>query len=164
MAVRTGVIVVWLAAASWSTGATAFRNCDLNYSDAWFASTRYTVDEIEFDPVTGTASGTRTIYNFANHYGDGVDACHVTYELSGSYGAASGTFVLDARRTNFSLACPPEIIARDYPVEATYALQMQFKTGGSATVNRADSGELVAAGTWEEGKTVFKTPETCTYF
>jgi hypothetical protein len=164
MALRAVDIAVWVAAVSWPVGANAFRNCDIDNSDAWFASTRYTVSEIEFDPVTGLASGSRTIYNYANHYRQGGDACHVTYELSGSYGAGSGTFVLDARRTNVSHTCPPEVIARDYPVETTYAVQMQFEADGAATMRRADSGEFMASGAWGEGRTVFTTPEICTAF
>jgi hypothetical protein len=153
-----------LAAVTWSPAGAAFRNCEVENSHAWSASTRYMVGEIEFDPISGRASGTKTFYNYANHYENGADECHVTYELSGSYAPGSGTFVLEARRTNLSRTCPPGLVERDYPEDATYAFQMDFTPGGSAAINRADSGELLARGSWEDGRTVYKTGETCTVF
>jgi len=153
-----------LVAVLWHGGALAFRSCDTENSQAFSAATQYTVGELVFDQLTGTASGTKTIYNFANHYGDGRAECHITYELSGSYGAGSGTFVLDAKRTNFSTGCPQELIANDYPPDRTYALQMNFSESGAADVNYADNGELLARGSWEHGRTVYKTGEACTIF
>ncbi len=164
MAVRAKRVVVWLAAASWSTGATAFRNCNIENSHAYLASTRYLVGEVEFDPVTGLASGTQTIYNYSNQRDSGFQECHVTYELTGSYSPGSGTFVLDAHRTNFSQDCPRELIALSYPADRTYALQMEFGESGITDVHLADNGEVLARGSWEDGRTVYKTPETCTAF
>ena len=164
MAGRPVILGVSLIIAGWSAAAAAFRNCDLENDHAYLATTHYMVGEIEFDAVTGTASGTKTIYNFSNQREDGFEECHVTYELTGSYTAGSGTLVLDARRTNFSPGCPRELIAGDYPADRTYALQVDFDDGGSAAVHAADNGDLLAQGSWGAGRAVYKTAETCTVF
>jgi hypothetical protein len=41
---------------------------------------------------------------------------------------------------------------------------MDFRNSGASAVNRADNGDLLARGYWENGRTVYKTPETCTLF
>ena len=78
--------------------------------------------------------------------------------------AGSGTFVLDAHRTNYSHGCPGQLIANAYPTDLTYSFQMDFRNSGASAVNRADNGDLLARGYWENGRTVYKTPETCTLF
>ncbi len=164
MSARVLCLAVISATLLWPAAAAAFRNCQIENSDAYLASTRYVVGEIEFDAVTGEASGTKTIYNYSNRRQDAFQECHVTYELSGSYSAGSGMFVLDARRTNFSQECPRDMIAETYPADRTYALQIDFDHSGSAAVSLADNGELFAQGSWEAGRTVYKTAETCTVF
>ncbi len=156
-----------LAAATcpfWPVDASAFRTCDIDNSYAYSASTQYVVAEVVFDWQTGSASGTKTIYNYANHTGAGFGECHVTYELTGSYTHGSGTFVLDAHRTNASHTCSEGLLESDYPEDLTYSLQLVFGSDGEVVVNRADNGELFAEGSWEGGKTVYKTPERCTFF
>jgi hypothetical protein len=144
--------------------ATAFRSCTVADSYAYAASTHYLVSEIEFDPVTGLASGTQTIYNYANQHAIGFDECHVTYALTGSYTAGAETFVLDAVRSNYSPACPRDLIDAEYPRRRYYTLQMRFTEDGVSQVRNADSGELLAGGYWRPGRTAFKTGETCTLF
>ena len=161
---RLSCTALYLAAAIGPWPAAAFRNCDVENSYAYLASTQYTVEEIEFDPVTAWASGTRTIYNYSNRQDHSFEECHVTYELSGSYAAGSGTFVMEGRRTNYSRACPPEMITETYPPALAYALQVDFGGDGATVVNLADNGDTLARGSWEAGRTVYKTPETCTLF
>jgi hypothetical protein len=148
----------------WAAGANAFRNCDVSESYAWSASTHYTVGEIAFDGITGTASGTETRYNFSNHATAGSGECHVTYELSGTYDAVVEVFTLDATRSNYSDSCPPELLGAQYPPSRLYALQMAFSEDGSARVSSAASGQLLASGSWESGRAVYKTPEECEIF
>jgi hypothetical protein len=148
----------------WSGGAAAFRTCDVENSHAYAASTQYVVGEIAFDQMTGLASGTKTIYNYANQDAAGFTECHVTYELSGSYTPGAEMFVLDGRRTNYSAACPSKLVDLEYPTDLTYSLQMTFGANGTSTVSVADSGEFLASGSWEAGMTVYKTSESCTIF
>lgn len=142
----------------------AFRSCTVENSQAFSAATRYVVGEIAFDHITGQASGTETTYNHANNRPGEFGECHVTYALSGSFESASGTLVLDARRTNHSATCPPELVAAEYPAERLYALVMRLSGDGHALVHRADSGELLARGEWSAGATSYKTREICTMF
>ena len=157
-------LAVLSAPVLWPGSAAAFRTCDVANSHAYAASTQYVVGEIVFDQMTGLASGTKTIYNYANQDADGFTECHVTYELSGSYTPGAETFVLDARRTNYSAACPPKLIDIDYPTDLTYSLQMEFGADGTSQVSIADSGEFLAHGSWEAGMTVYKTSESCAIF
>ena len=156
-----------LAAATcpiWSQDASAFRTCDIENSYAFSATTQYMVGEIIFDWHDGSASGTKTIYNYANETEEGDSECHVTYELTGSYSPGSGTFVLDAHRTNASTACSLELLGSAYPEDRTYSFQMEFAGDGTVEVHHADNGDLFAEGSFENGKTVYKTPERCSIF
>lgn len=146
-----------------SGGAHAYRACDAAHSDGFTAST-YTVGELEFDPVTGLASGTQTTYNHPLAEATGFSECHVTYALSGSYTPGVDTFVLDGERSIYSPGCPARLIDADYPASRYFALQMLFLEDGSAQVTAADSGELLARGSWRPGQTHFKTKESCRYF
>ncbi len=148
----------------WPQDASAFRNCDIENSYAFSASTQYIVAEIVFDWHDGSASGTKTIYNYANGTREGDSECHVTYELTGSYSPGSGTFVLDAHRTNASSACSLELLGSDYPQDRTYSLQMAFDGDGTVEVHHADNGDLFAEGSFENGKAMYKTPERCSIF
>mgnify|MGYP001826845049 FL=1 len=143
-------------------GAHAFRACDSAYGDAYTAST-YTVGEFEFDFVTGLASGTQTTYNHPLAEAAGFSECHVTYALSGSYAPGSGTFVLEGERSSYSADCPANLIDADYPASRYIALQVLFLEDGSSEVSAADSGELVARGSWRPGQAHFKTEESCRY-
>jgi hypothetical protein len=142
----------------------AFRSCAQENSDAYTASTQYVVGEIAFDPDTGNASGTETTYNHSNTSTTEPGECHVTYELTGSFESASGTLVMDARRTNHSISCSPEIIEASYPPERLYALLIELGGDGRARVHLADNGELIAQGEWSSGSTAYRTRETCTIF
>jgi hypothetical protein len=164
MAARMSLLLVLVVGFIGPERASAFRSCVAEHSDAYTASTRYVVGEIAFDPTTGTASGTETTYNHSNAAFPGFGECHVTYELSGSFESASGTLVLDARRTNHSAACPPDFIATGYPAERLYALLIKLGGDGSTLVHLADNGELIAQGEWSPGSTAYRTPETCTMF
>lgn len=162
---RRGLFYVVLALnCSWAPGANGFRTCDQENSEAFSASTQYVVGEISFNRDTGIASGTETTYNYANRAFEGFSQCHVTYELSGSYESSTETFILDARRTAHSSTCPDFLIDLEYPSDQTYALQMTFDSGGASAVHRADSGEFLAYGSWEGGRTNYKTDEKCTIF
>ena len=147
----------------WAQGASGFRGCASADSDAWSASSHYTVGEIAFDVVTGVASGTETRYNYSNDPDAGGE-CHVTYELTGTYNAGVEVFTLDATRTNYSESCAPGLLGVEYPPRRLYALQMAFAEDGSAMVSSAASGELLASGSWAAGRAVYKTPEECTVF
>lgn len=148
----------------WPVSAAAFRACETANSDAYAASTQYVVGEIMFDQMTGLANGTQTIYNYANQDADGFTECHVTYELSGSYTPGAEIFVLDARRTSYSAACPLELIDLEYSTELSYSLQMNFGADGTSQVSTADSGEFLANGSWAAGMTTYKTSESCAIF
>ena len=149
---------------AWSSGAAAFRVCDTENSYAFSAATQYVVGEIAFDETTGLASGTETTYNFANRSFEDFTVCHVTYELTGNYEPVTRTFLLDARRTNFSDACPSHLIEFEYPNKLLYGFQMNVGAAGSAEVRIAASGEFFANGHWGEGRTVYRTSEKCTIF
>jgi hypothetical protein len=41
---------------------------------------------------------------------------------------------------------------------------MKFTADGTAQVNRAESGEFLATGSWESGRAMYKTGEHCTAF
>lgn len=153
-----------LACPLWPQDVSAFRNCDVENSYAFSASTQYMVAEIVFDWHDGSASGTKTIYNYANDTGEGAGECHVTYELSGSYAPGSGTFVLDAHRTNASSACSLALLGSHYPEDRTYSFWMDFSGDGTVEVHHADNGDLFAEGSFEDGRTVYKTPERCRVF
>jgi len=164
MAARLYAYTALCLALCWASGAAGFRNCGVQYGDAWSADSHYTVGEIAFDGTTGTASGTETRYNYSNHSADGVGECHVTYELTGTYDAGVEVFTFDAIRTNHSASCPPFLLGVEYPPDRLYALQMAFAEDGSAEVRSADSGETVASGSWASGRAVYKTEEKCTIF
>lgn len=148
----------------WASSASGFRTCETADSDAWSATTRYTVGELAFDDITGSASGTETFYNYSNAYATGAGECHVTYELSGSYVPGVEVFVLNATRTNYSDTCPAGLLRIEYPATLSHSFQMQYESDGSALVNSADSGELLAGGSWQPGRAVYKTGEQCTIF
>ena len=164
MTARASLILSLVAVCFYSTQVSAFRTCTSENSEAYIASTQYVVGEIDFDPTTGLASGTETTYNHSNTAFLDVGACHVTYELTGSFESASGTLVLDARRSNYSAACPSDYIEVDYPAERLYALSIELAGDGTTQVHLADSGELIARGEWKAGSTAYRTPETCTMF
>lgn len=148
----------------WAGEALAFRNCGIDNSQAFAAATHYTVGELAFDDTTGQAGGTETTYNYSNRDFDGFSECHVTYELTGSYEPVSRTFLLDARRTNHSSACPARLIKLQYPDELVYALQVSVADDGKPVVLQADSGEHFASAIWSEGRTAYQTGEKCTVF
>lgn len=151
-------------ALGWAPGASGFRGCDMADSYAWSASTHYTVGEIAFDAVTATASGTETRYNYSNDASDGSVECHVTYELTGTYDVGVEVFTLDATRTNYSESCAPALLGVEYPQSRLYALQMSFSEDGTAMISSAASGEMLASGSWQAGRAVYKTAEDCTIF
>ena len=158
------VLAAMLVAAGLVSGsAQAFRACDTAYSDAYTAST-YTVGEFEFDPTTGLASGTQTTYNHPLAEAAGFSECHVTYALAGSFTPGSGTFVLDGERSSHSADCPARLVDADYPASRYIALQIVLLEDGSTEVSAADSGELLARGSWTPGQTHFKTVESCRFF
>jgi hypothetical protein len=161
---RVDRLLLLLFALFFAPQTSAFRSCEVEYTDAYLAATRYVVTEITFDPTTGLASGTETTYNHTNSGPEGHHECHVTYELSGILEPASGAAVLTGRRTNHSVSCRPDFIAAGYPQERLYALQIELAADGKTRVELADSGELLAYGDWSAGATVFRTEETCTAF
>jgi len=145
-----------------SSSVYAFRACSTDAVDIYSATTRYVVGEITFDSATGQASGTETTYNYADPDFEGFHECHVTYELSGIIEPGSGTFVLDARRTNYSSACPAGLIDARYPGQQLYVFQMTFEMDGTSKVHIADNGEFFADGDWDAGRTFYRTGEKCT--
>jgi len=158
VSIASGLALIWASSAS------AFRTCETQDSDAWSASTRYTVGELSFDDATGSASGTETFYNYSNTYAAESGECHVTYELAGSYVAGVEVFVLNATRTNYSDSCPPALLRIEYPETLSHSFQMEYASVGSAVVNSADSGEQLAGGSWQPGRAVYKTGEKCSIF
>jgi len=149
-------------ALSWASAASGFRNCDIEDSDAWSAVTSYTVGELSFDDTTGLASGTETIYNYSNT--DPVGECHVTYELTGNYVPGVDVFVLDATRSNFSQACPPEMLGIAFPATLLHTFRMEHGEDGTAELISGDSGDYLADGSWQAGSAVYKTGEKCSMF
>ena len=149
---------------AWASGASGFRNCEIQDSDAWAASTRYTVGELSFDDVTGLASGTETVYNYSNAYDTGGGECHVTYELTGNYVPGSEVFVLSASRSSYSDSCPQGLLEVDFPATVLHTFQMTFLQDGSATLNSGDNGDFLADGSWQQGNAVYKTGEQCSTF
>ena len=139
----------------------AFRNCNTQDSDAWSASTRYTVGEISFDAASGLASGTETNYNYSNAHADGIGECHVTYELSGTYVPVVEVFVLNARRSNHSDTCSDALLRVEYPSYRFHNLQVEHASDGTAVVNNAGNGDFPAFGFWRTGAVVYKTEEHC---
>ncbi|WP_133125990.1 hypothetical protein [Pseudohalioglobus lutimaris] len=156
------LLVAVLPGLGWHSSAMAFRNCDPNQDSSVFrGSSRYFIGELEFNESTGQTIGTETHYNYSNLDGSGVSECHVTYDISGFYEAASALFLLDARRSSQSAGCEQAFIDANYPEFTSYTLQVSFKSGGNVEVLRADSGETVGVGTWYEGSVSYKTQETC---
>ena len=151
-------------ALAWAGGASGFRNCEIEDSDAWSAATRYTVGELSFDEVTGLASGTETLYNHSNAYATGGNECHVTYELTGNYVPGSEVFVLSATRSSYSESCPAALLAAEYPANIQRNFQMTFSADGSARLNSADNGDFLADGSWQRGSAIYKTDERCSMF
>ncbi len=139
----------------------AFRNCNTQDSDAWSASTRYTVGELNFDAASGLASGTETNYNYSNAHADGIGECHVTYELSGTYVPVVEVFVLNARRSNYSDTCSDALLRVEYPSDRFLTLQVELAPGGSAVVHNVENGDFPAFGIWQAGTVVYKTQEQC---
>jgi hypothetical protein len=164
MVKRSHIIPILMLTLAWSSSAAAFRVCDTDNSYAFAAATQYKVGEIAFDDTTGLVSGTETTYNYTNHDFDSFSECHVTYEFSGIVESGSGTFVLEAQRTNYSPACPGDLIDINYPAHRRHVLQIQFEADGTSEVRRADSGELLINGEWEAGRVTYNTPEVCTIF
>lgn len=164
MIVKKCVLIPLSLALGWAQAASGFRTCDMPDSHAWSAATHYTVGEIAFDATTGTASGTETRYNYSNDTSQGGGECHVTYELTGTYDVGVEVFTLDATRTNYSESCAPALLGAEYPASRLYALQMAFSEDGTALVSSAASGEMLASGSWQAGRAVYKTAEDCTIF
>lgn len=158
------IVIATLSTLLWSVGAAAFRTCDTDNSGAFAASTKYIVGELAFDETTGLATGTETTYNYANRDFEGFSVCHVTYELSGNYEPGSSTFFLDAIRTNFSPECPSDLIEFEYPDSLMYTLQMTLDDAGALEVHTADRADFFATGSWGDGRTSYKTDETCSMF
>lgn len=149
----------------WSHPAqSAFRTCHSEVNESYAAHTQYIVGELDFNGVTGEASGTETIYNHSNRHSEGFSQCHVTYELQGSYEPISGTFVMDATRSNHSAICPAELIAARYPQRKGYFLQLQQAADGTARVHLATSGEFMADADLHTGRAAYRTDEKCTAF
>ena len=147
-----------------AANANAFRSCDIGDSHAYSAATRYTVGEIDFDDASGLAAGTDTTYNFTNAGSETATECHVTYELTGNYVPGVEVFVLDGTRTNYSPSCPSRSLNTEYPPNRFYSLQLEVDNRGRARVSLADSGEVIALGSWGAGRAVYKTEEKCSYF
>ncbi len=164
MVKRSHIIPILIVTLPWASGAGAFRVCDIENSYAFSAATQYRVGEIAFDDTTGLVHGTETTYNYTNRDFDGFTECHVTYEFSGIVESGSGTFVLEARRTNYSPACPKDILEIKYPGHRRHVLQIEFETDGHSKVRRADNGELFSNGEWQAGRVTYSTPEVCTIF
>ena len=164
MVKRKHIIPTLMLILAWSSSAAAFRVCDAENSYAFSAATQYKVGEIAFDDTTGLVSGTETTYNYTNQDFEGFIECHVTYEFSGVVESGSGTFVLDAQRTNYSPACPGDLIDLKYPSKRRHVLQISFETDGFSEVRSADSGELLTNGEWEAGRVAYSTTEKCTIF
>lgn len=151
-----------LVCMGWHTTSMAFRNCDPSQDSYGFrGSSRYFIGELEFDKDSGLTLGTETHFNYTNLGSDGVVECHVTYEITGVYEAASALFLLDASRSGHSQGCESGFMESNFPESNTYTLQIVFKDNGSIEVRRADSGEAVGAGAWTEGSVSYKTEETC---
>ena len=161
---KRAILFVSGLAVVWAGNASAFRGCETENSDAWSAAASYTVGELAFDDTTGLASGTETIYNYSNTYPASIGECHVTYELSGSYVPGVEVFVLSATRTSHSESCPPALLSMEYPETTSHSFQMQPLEDGSAMMNSGDSGELLAQGSWQPGRAVYKTGERCSVF
>ena len=161
---QTYLFIATVIALSWGSGASAFRNCETADSSGFSASTKYTVGEVDFDEVTGLASGTETTYNYSNEHYDSFVECHVTYELDGNYVSGGGVFVLDATRTNHSASCPTDFLEINYPDNVLHSLQVEFDEGGQAVVKNAASAEFFAYGSWASGTAVYKTDEKCTEY
>lgn len=155
-------VLIGFVACSLAAPALAFRSCPGADNDQFGAATQYMVGELSFDADTGLAGGTQTTYNYTSMAGEGVSECHVTYELAGNFLPVSNIFVLDATRTNYSENCTSDLIDYDYPETRSYLLQMQFAADGSSVVNMADSGEVLARGSWASGRALYKTDEQCT--
>jgi hypothetical protein len=164
MVKRNYIIPTLIFILPWVNSAAAFRVCDTDNSYAFSAATQYKVGEIAFDDTTGLVSGTETTYNYTNQDFEGFIECHVTYEFSGIVEPGSGTFIIDAQRTNYSPACPGDLIDIKYPSHRRHVLQIKFETDGSSEVRSADSGELLTIGEWEAGRVAYSTPEKCTIF
>ncbi len=150
--------------ASVALHANAFRSCDVEYSEAYLATTQYKVTELSFDFASGVASGTETTYNHSNNAASQSTECHVTYELAGSIEPVSGVVVLNAHRSNHSVSCPEVAVEQAYPTDRLYALVLEFNDDGRTQVRLADNGDLVATGDWAEGVTAFRTGEVCSLF
>ncbi len=164
MCAKKAVILLSLLVLASAGPASGFRNCAAQDSEAWSASTRYTVGELAFDDITGRASGTETIYNYSNAYDSGPGECHVTYELSGSYVPGVEVFVLSGTRSNYSDSCPPALLRIEYPSDLLLSFQVRPAPDGTAVVSSADSGAYMADGSWQPGKAVYKTGEICSIF
>jgi hypothetical protein len=164
MVKRSLIIPTLVSILVWSSCTAAFRVCDTKNSYAFSAVTQYRVGEIAFDDETGLVSGTETTYNYTNQDFEGFTECHVTYEFSGIVESGSGTFILDAQRTNYSPACPGDLIDTKYPPHQRHVLQIAFEADGTSQVHSADSGELLTSGEWEAGRVTYNTPEVCTIF
>jgi hypothetical protein len=164
MVKRSYIIPTLIFILPWVNSATAFRVCDTDNSYAFSAATQYTVGEIAFDDITGLVSGTETTYNYTNQDYEGFIECHVTYEFSGIVEPGSGTFIIDAQRTNYSPACPGDLLDIKYPSQRRQVLQIKFEANGLSEVRSADSGELLTNGEWEVGRVAYSTPEKCTIF
>lgn len=164
MVKRSLIIPILIFSLPWVNPAIAFRVCDTDNSYAFSAATQYTVGEIAFDATTGLVSGTETTYNYTNQDFEGFTECHVTYEFSGIVEPGSGTFVLDAQRTNYSPACTGDFIEIKYPSNRRHVLQITFESDGTSEVHSADSGELLSNGEWQAGRVAYSTPEVCTIF
>ena len=156
--------IILISIAALPLHAKAFRSCDVEYSEAYLATTQYTVTELSFDAASGVANGTETTYNHTNSAESQSTECHVTYELSGSIEPVSGVVVLNAYRSNHSVSCQQAVVEQAYPAERLYALVLELNDDGRAKVRLADNGELVASGDWAEGFTAFRTGEICSLF
>jgi hypothetical protein len=142
----------------------AFRGCGNGDSDAWSATTKYTIGELVFDNTTGMASGRETIYNYSNSYDALLGECHVTYELSGNYVSGVEFFLLDGTRSSYSNTCPDELLETEFPPDLLFSIQMQRTQDGSVTVTSTSSGQHVARGSWTSGSVYYKTDEQCQIF
>ncbi len=160
---RASISVVALAVVSTAAGpAQAFRNCERFPDDHFYRGTSgYQVSELEFDAVTRIATGTETHYNFSNLEAGGVSDCHVTYELNGVYDESSALFLLDADRRNQSVSCDTETVATRFPDYLSYSLTVRVESGARVLVSRAESGEVLARGDWNQGFITYKTSEEC---
>lgn len=158
----SSVLALPLALVVLAEPAYAFRNCERLPDDHLYrGSSNYQVSELEFDPLSRSATGTETHYNYFSLEAGGIVECHITYELNGIYDEASALFLLDADRRNLSVSCDRATVDVQFPDYLSYSLTVRVEDDSRVLVSRADSGEVLARGDWNRGYLTYKTGEHC---